>query len=147
VITYKIKMIIIKKTRSHNSNITGYTLSFQNGVVKKSWTKQDQKSAGQSPNSASLCLMSKLSSDLHSFFIFVDCIGVLSSGLALFPVSSFPRQVSHTLTSQTSWGLQGNFNGTVSCSSVWGPHMIFWAPPMGLGHVSSSAFCGTLGYG
>jgi hypothetical protein len=33
------------------------------------------------------------------------------------------------LISLISWGLQGNLNFTVSCSNIYDPHMIFWAPP------------------
>jgi hypothetical protein len=49
------------------------------------------------------------------------------------------------LASFKSWGLQVNFNFTASFSSVWNPHMIFWAPPKGLHYFSSSALCSTLG--
>jgi hypothetical protein len=46
------------------------------------------------------------------------------------------------LASLTSWGTQGNFNLTASCSNVWDPHMIFCAPPKG--HFSSFALCSIL---
>ena len=42
------------------------------------------------------CLMSNCSSDLYSFFIFVDCNKLLSPGLVPLPVSSFPQHVSHS---------------------------------------------------
>lgn len=42
-----------------------------------------------------LCLMSKWSSNLHSFFIFVVYNKVISLGLVILPVSSIPLQVYH----------------------------------------------------
>jgi len=48
------------------------------------------------------------------------------------------------LASQTSLGLQGNFNVTASCINVWDPHMIFWALPKGWHLFYSSALGSTL---
>jgi hypothetical protein len=42
----------------------------------------------------SSCLMSKWSSELHCFIIFVDCNKLLSPGLVPLPVSSLPQQVT-----------------------------------------------------
>ena len=58
-------------------------------------------------------------------------------------VSSIPM----ALVSRKSWGLQGSFNVTASCFNVCDPHMIFWTPPKGWRHFSSSACCITLSSG
>ena len=77
------------------------------------------------------------------FFIFVECNRLLSAGLVLLPVSSYPQQISYGMASQTSWILKGNFSVTDSCFNIWDTHMI-WAPPKGCHHFSSSALSTTL---
>ena len=75
----------------------------------------------------------------------VDCSTILfgwfHSLLAAF-LSMYPM----ALASLTSLSLQGNFNVTASCFSV-GFHLIFWNPPKGLHHFSSSALGSTLSSG
>ena len=86
----------------------------------------------------------KWSSNFHSFFIFVDS-NKLSLVLVPLPVAAFLSRYPKALASLTSWGLQVNFNFTVSCSNIFDSHMIIWAPPKGWHYFSSSALCNTLG--
>ena len=47
------------------------------------------------------------------------------------------------------WHLKSpkQLNFTASCFNDWDPYMIFWAPPEGCHHISSSALCRTLSSG
>ena len=63
--------------------------------TRKYWTKARLKtSLGQTPNSASPCLMSKPSSDLQ-FLSALLTVMYFSHGLGLLPVNSFPQQAAH----------------------------------------------------
>ena len=96
-------------------------------------------------NSKLYISMSKCSSDLQLFSALLTATNFFLLGWFHSLLAAFFRRYS--LAFQTSWGLQGNFNFAASCSNVWDPHMIFWAPPKGLDHISSSALCSTLGSG
>ena len=72
---------------------------------------------------------------------------ILSLWLDLFQESSFPEQVSHSSSISKSWGLQGNYNITSSCSTGWDLHMIFCTPQKKVGDFSSSFLYSTLGSG
>ena len=56
-------------------------------------------------------------------FYIVNCNTLLSLGMIPLPVSIFPWQVSHSLASQTSWGLQANpgFNFRASHNGLFRP--------------------------
>ena len=72
---------------------------------------------------------------------------ILSLWLDLFQESSFPEHLSHSSSISKSWGLQGNYNITSSCSTGWDLHMIFCTPQKKVGDFSSSFLYSTLGSG
>ena len=80
-------------------------------------------------------------------FCLVHSSTILSLWLDLFQESSFPEQVSHSSSISKSWGLQGNYNITSSCSTGWDLHMIFCTHQKKVGDFSSSFLYSTLGYG
>lgn len=109
--------------------------------------KARQEPAGQTPNSASPWLMSKWSSALHSFSIFVDCTKLLSPGLVPFPVISFPQHVSHGSGIFNIFESPRQFQCYSFLFQCLGFHLIFWTPPKGWHHFSSSALSSTLSSG
>ena len=82
--------------------------------------------------------MSKWSSDLHSFFIFVDCNKLLSPGLVPLPVSSFPQHVSHGSGIFNIFESPRQFQCYSFFFQCLGFHLIFWTPPKGWHHFSIS---------
>ena len=110
--------------------------------------KQDQKPTGQTPNSVSLCLMSKYSSDAQLLSALLTATHFFLLNWFHSLLADFLSRLCTALASVTSLSLQGNFNFKAFCSYVWDPYMIFWAPPKGLSHICSSALCSsTLGSG
>ena len=81
---------------------------------------QDWKPAGQTPNSASPCLMSKCSSDLqlHSALLTATHFFLLDFFHSLLAV--FLGRYPTTLASTIVWGLQGNLGSTfrASCNGL-----------------------------
>jgi hypothetical protein len=88
--------------------------------------------------------MSTWSSNLHFFFIFVDCNRLLSPGLVPLPVSSFPHHVSNGSVIFSIFGSPRQFPCYSFLFQCLGFHLIFWAPPKGWHHFSSSALYSTL---
>ena len=86
-------------------------------------------------------------SDLHSFFIFVDCNKLLSPGLVLLLVISFPQHASHGFGIFNIFESPRQFQCYSFLFQCLGFHLIFWATPKGWHHFSSSALCSTLSSG
>ena len=83
----------------------------------------------------------------NSFFIFVDCNKLLSPGLVPLPVSSFPQHVSHGSGIFNIFESPRQFQCYSFLFQCLGFHLIFWTPPKGWHHFSSSALCSTLSSG
>jgi hypothetical protein len=115
--------------------------------MRKYWTKPRPKNRWA--NSKLSISMSDVKALFRSAtpFWFVDCNSILSLWLVPLSVSRFPQQIAHCHSISNILGSPRQLQLQTSCSNVWDPHMMFWAPPKDLGHFSSSALCSTLGSG
>ena len=84
--------------------------------------KQDQKPVGQTPNSASPCMISKYSPGLKLLFALMDATHFFLLGWFHSLLTAFLGRYSVALAFLIFCGLQGNFNSIDSCSSVRDTH-------------------------